>query len=328
LCAVAAVLLPGLTCGRIDYDPIAHATGAGGAAAGAGGAIAGFGGEGGAGGGGGAAGGTVGSGGAGGAAGVGGAGVGGAAGSGGAAGGGGAGVGGAGAGGIAGGGGGGAAGAGGAIGAGGAVGSGGATGSGGAHGAGGVAGTGGAPAPCLQLLTSDSAFGAIATGLTATLEDFSRDALGLPVIAPVAVLGSFFLHSGDVTFESVATSDQAAAGTRRPYVDALGGNGATSAIGLSNGYDGIAPTFTSPEVAVGFSFRVPSGSDGFTMTVRRSDTSEVATFTVTSTGSASYVGVRSTCGPVIQSIDFGPNPVSGGPHQSSYWELASVHYAH
>jgi hypothetical protein len=311
-CAVAAALLPGLTCGRIDYDPIAHATGAGGAAAGAGagGMIAGFGGAGGAGGGGGAAGGSGGATGTGGAGGSGGAmGTGGAGGSGGAMGTGGAG------------------GIGGATGTGGALGSGGATGTGGALGAGGVTGSGGAPAPCLQLLTSDSAFVAIASGLTATLEDFSRDLLGLPVIASVAVLGSSFLHSGDVTFESVATSDQAAAGTRRPYVDALGGNGATSAIGLFNGYDGIGPTFTMPEVAVGLSFRVPSGSDGFTMTVRRSDTSAVATFTVTSTGSASYIGVQSTCGRVIQSLDFGPNPVSGGPHQSIYWELASVHYA-
>jgi hypothetical protein len=310
-CAVAAALLPGLTCGRIDYDPIAHATGAGGAAAGAGagGMIAGFGGAGGAVGSGGAmgTGGAVGSGGA--------TGTGGSVGSGGATGTGGAvGTGG-------------ATGSGGSVGSGGATGSGGAVGTGGMTGTGGVTGTGGAPAPCLQLLTSDSAFGAIASGLTATLEDFSRDVLGLPVIASIAVLGSSFLHSGDVTFESVATSDQAAAGTRRPYVDALGGNGATSAIGLFNGYDGIGPTFTMPEVAVGLSFRVPSGSDGFTMTVRRSDTSEVATFTVTSTGSASYIGVQSTCGRVIQSLDFGPNSVSGGPHQSIYWELASVHYA-
>jgi hypothetical protein len=30
---------------------------------------------------------------------------------------------------------------------------------------------------------------------------------------------------------------------------------------------------------------------------------------------------------VIQSVDLGPDPVPGGPHQSIYWELAFVHYA-
>jgi hypothetical protein len=300
VCALAAVLLAGLTCGRIDYDPLPGALGDGGAGgAGAGGALAGLGGAGGAGG---ATGGAPGSGGA--------TDMGGATGSGGALGSGG------------------ATDMGGATGSGGASAVGGAPGSGGAASTGGATGAGGGPAPCLQLLTASTDFDAAASGLTAVVEDFSRDALGVPVITFVTVLGNFFQHNADVTFESFATSDQATAGSRRSYVVAQGGNGATSSIGLFNGYDGVAPTFAAPQTAVGLSFRVPSGSDGFSLLVRRSDTTDVATFAVTSTGSASYAGIRSTCGAVIHSIDFGPNPVPGGSHQSIYWELASVRYAH
>jgi hypothetical protein len=222
---------------------------------------------------------------------------------------------------------GGAPGTGGEIGTGGASGMGGATGSGGTPGTGGVIGTGGAPAPCLQFVASDTAFTGVASGLTGAVEDFSRDALGVPVIAFVAVPGNYFLHNADVTFESFATSDQATAGTRRSSVVAQSGNGLTSSIGLFNGYDGVAPTFAAPQVAAGLSIRVPSGSDTFTMSVRRSDTTDVATFSVTSTGTTAYAGVRSTCGAVIKSMDFGPAPVSGGAHQSIYWELASVRYA-
>jgi hypothetical protein len=280
--ALAAALLPGLTCGHIDYDTHAQPTGTGGAATGAGGT--GLNGGAGAGGAATGSGGVFGTGGA--------------------------------------------SGLGGAPGTGGVSGAGGAIGTGGAVGAGGVSGTGGASAACLQPIASDAAFNTVASGLTATVEDFSRTALGLLVILPLTVAGNYFLHSGDVTFESFATSNQAAPGTVQAQVGALAGNGITSAIGLSTGYDGITSTFAQPESAVGLSFRVPSGTDTFTMTVRRSDTTDVATFTVTSSGTTAYIGVQSTCGPVIQSVDLGPDPVAGGPHQSIYWELASVHYAH
>jgi hypothetical protein len=201
-------------------------------------------------------------------------------------------------------------------------------GTGGSVGTGGVSGTGGASAACLQPIASDAAFNSIVSGLTATVENFSQNALGLLVIVSVVVPGNFFLHSSDVTFQSFDTSNQASPGTTSTSVDALTGNGVASAIGLFSGYDGITSTFAQPQRAVGLPFRVPSGTDGFTLTVRRSDTTDVATFTVTSAGSASYIGVQSTCGAVIQSMDLSPNPVSGGPHQSIYWELASVHYAH
>jgi hypothetical protein len=222
-------------------------------------------------------------------------------------------------------------------GTGGMAGTGGAGVGGGSGGSGlGGAGTGGSGTgggPCLTFIDGEGAYVSAATGLAVTTEDFSRDSTGTAITTFTEMNGDGFDAHAYVTFESFLASDQepdAAAGTSYPQVVADSGRSISSIVGPGatyNGYDGIVANFASPQLVVAVTIDQQSGTDGFKMAVLRSDTSAVTTFPVTFTASTE-VGVRSSCGAIIQSIAVSPNPLSTGMHDSQYWELDAVNFAH
>jgi hypothetical protein len=224
----------------------------------------------------------------------------------------------------------------GGAGGGGKAGNGGAAGGAGTGGAAGTIGAGGAADPCLQAVIDPAGFTADTGGLTSGVENFSVDASGNAVTSFGYYQGNNFAHHADVTFGSFAASSQVAAGTTATTVFSLGGPGVKSSLGFAPGFDGITSTFSSPEVVVFIAAR-SNGPDGFTLSVKSSDNSNRTTFVfypaslVPNDGGVAtgplYAGVRSTCGPIIQLVDFSPNYTATGNGNSQYWELASVSYA-
>jgi hypothetical protein len=70
-----------------------------------------------------------------------------------------------------------------------------------------------------------------------------------------------------------------------------------------------------------------TGTEGFTLTVLRSDSPAVVMFPVAASPGDFYAGAQSTCGAVIRSVELRPNPSATGAHQSQSWQLRSVSYA-
>jgi hypothetical protein len=198
-----------------------------------------------------------------------------------------------------------------------------------------VIGAGGAADPCLQAIVDPGSFTAETGGLTSATENFSVDASGNAITSFGYYQGNDFAHHADVTFGSFAASSQVAAGTTATTVFSLGGPGVKSSLGFAPGFDGITSTFSSNEVAVFLNAR-SNGPDGFTLSVKTSDNSNRTTFVFYPASVAPsdagatgplYAGVRSTCGPIIQLVDFSPNYSATGDGNSQYWELGSISYA-
>jgi hypothetical protein len=190
----------------------------------------------------------------------------------------------------------------------------------------GTAGSAGAAGgPCLELLTSEAAFDAATSNLTVGTEDFALDADGAAITDFAVAHGDHFYHHHEVTFESVATSDQADPGTRSDDVVTLEGNGISSMIGSYTGFDGIAMLFASAQTAVGFSV-TQAGTAGFTLAAVGSDGSVVGALAVPATGPY-FAAAVSHCGDVIQSLEIKPNRSETGEHHSQFWRLAWVKYA-
>ena len=195
-------------------------------------------------------------------------------------------------------------------------------------GAGGVSGGGaGGTVACLEALADRAAFDAAASGLATATEDFTVNASGAPVTSFGYYASDAFAHHADITFESFVTSLQAPPGTREARVFSLAGDGVKSSIGFAPGFDGITSRLSAPERAMAYAGRVPLGSEGFTLTVQRSDTGDRTSFTFHPTNQVLFAGVRSRCGGIIQIVDLFPNFSATGDGNSQYWELASVSYA-
>jgi hypothetical protein len=75
------------------------------------------------------------------------------------------------------------------------------------------------------------------------------------------------------------------------------------------GFDGIRSLFASPQA------------------VSRSDAAGTTTFALPTT-MAPLAGVRSNCGAIIKTIDVLPDQVPSGEHQSTFWTLTSLTFAH
>jgi hypothetical protein len=210
---------------------------------------------------------------------------------------------------------------------------GGTTGAAGAQGGttGGAGAGGGAGGPCLQLLTSAPQITAAMQGLTMASADFDHDASGNTFVFQV-VAGDDFATHALVTFQSVDTSNQAAVGTVSGYVVAKPPSAicssSTAAVAYS-GFDGIRSLFASPQMVVGLTGNIPTGSpaDSFVLAVGRSDVAGTTTFALPTT-MAPLAGVRSNCGAIITSIDVLPDQIPTGDHQSTFWTLTSLTFAH
>jgi hypothetical protein len=194
-------------------------------------------------------------------------------------------------------------------------------------GASGTAGSAGsAGRPCLELLTSEAAFTEATSSLAVVTEDFALHADGGAVTDFAVDYGNNFYHHDEVTFESFATSDQAEPGTRSGDIVTLNGAGISSMIGSYTGFDGIAMHFVSAQVAVGYSV-TQAGTAGFTLSVLDADGGLVQELPVPAEGPY-FAAVRSSCGAVIQSLEIAPNRSESGEHQSQFWRLAWVKFAH
>lgn len=195
---------------------------------------------------------------------------------------------------------------------------------GGAPGDGAVDGADDTPPPCLELLSTRGDFDAAAQSLTVIDEDFSRDAQG-NVTQYAVVGGDYFYQHANVTFQSFATSDQAAPGTVSDLV--VGHPDTTSVssiIGSYDGFDGIRSRFTDPQVVVGITLTAGT-PDPFLLAVTSSADAGSMTWTVPS--GTTFVGIRSHCGAIVESVDLSPQPLAGGSHNSIYWQMNDLSFA-
>jgi hypothetical protein len=201
-----------------------------------------------------------------------------------------------------------------------------------AAGAGGTAGAGGAGgAPCLQLLTSSPQITAAMQGLTTSQAEFDHDANGNMLTFQVVAGDTFSTHAL-VTFKSIDTSNQAPVGTVDDYVVAKPPSAVVSASTAAvayAGFDGLRAILAAPQTVVAFTGSVSTGSpaDGFVLVVGRSDTTQTTTYTLPTT-SAPLAGVQSSCGAIIKTLDVLPNQVPGGEHNSTFWAMTSLTFAH
>jgi hypothetical protein len=219
--------------------------------------------------------------------------------------------------------------AGGGASAGGASATGGNAATGGTVATGGSAATGGTP-PCIEYLSSTAAFTSAATGLTTTLEDFSRLADGSTIDPTTFAVeyGDIFYNHNSVVFESIGVSTQAP-GTTSTYIVATGAPPAhiSSMIGSYNGYDGIRANFSSPQLAALLDAHGYAGTEGgFSLVVTRSDVTSTVTFSVPP-ATESFAGARSNCGPIIQSVALLPNTGASTSFGTRYWDLYSLAFA-
>lgn len=226
------------------------------------------------------------------------------------------------------------AGAGGDSASGGVADSGGSSGDGGSGGGGGADGSGatgsggasGAGDGCLQLLADEAAFAAVLPSFVTTVEDFTLDRDGNPVTDFIVTPGDDFLYYEELTFDSFATSDQQPLGTRTARVVANRGVSIESRIPSFSGYDGIDSNFVAPQSLVGLRAQ-STGPTDFILGVVRSDAAEVATYAVPIATGVFTLGVHSTCGPIISSVELSPERVPGGPHESVHWIMTEVEFA-
>jgi hypothetical protein len=175
-------------------------------------------------------------------------------------------------------------------------------------------------------LTSEQEFAQAASSLAVATEDFSLDAEGAAITAFAVHSGNDFYHHEEVTFESFATSDQAAPGTRSDYIVTLNGDGISSMIGDYAGFDGMAMHFAAAQMIVGFSV-TEAGTAGFTLFVLDAEGSAIGEIAVPASGPY-FAAVLSTCGVGIGTLEIAPNRSETGEHQSQFWRLELVSYAH